>query len=160
MSLKKLSSNKLRPFGDEIEHCASGFEMNRSCSSPRWFLQAGRKNGRWGLGKLVFPIMSASRCFFGLTVRQGDPTPLLLGQAVLRTHRLKGNKACAPRPLRPCLRHELTIKTTGAEEERDENRIILTVQEPDFSLSVDGFDEKRDLVVDFNIVRVRETLDA
>lgn len=55
---------------------------------------------------------------------------------------------------------ELTVTTTGAEEERDENRIVLTVQEPDFSLSVDGFDEKRDLVVDFNIVRVKETLDA
>jgi hypothetical protein len=55
---------------------------------------------------------------------------------------------------------ELTIKTTGTEEECNENRIILRVQEPDFDLSVDGFDEKRDLVVDFNIVRVRETLDA
>src|SRR5215510_2348568 len=62
-----------------------------------WFrhggsFKQGSKNGRWGLGKLVFPIMSAARCFFGLTVRQGDPTPLLLGQAVLKTHRLNGSK--------------------------------------------------------------------
>lgn len=48
----------------------------------------GSKNGRWGLGKLVFPMNSASRCFFGLTIRRGDATPLLLGQAVLKTHRI------------------------------------------------------------------------
>ncbi|MGP0059736.1 MAG: hypothetical protein ACLPID_10665 [Beijerinckiaceae bacterium] len=52
----------------------------------------GSKNGRWGLGKLVFPIASASRCFFGLTIREDDPVPLLLGQAVLRTHQLQGHK--------------------------------------------------------------------
>lgn len=62
-----------------------------------WFrhggsFKKGSKNGRWGLGKLVFPIMSASRCFFGLTIRQGDPSPLLLGQAVLKTHRLNDTK--------------------------------------------------------------------
>ena len=56
--------------------------------------------------------------------------------------------------------NDLAIAKTGAEDERSENRIILTVNEPDFSLSVDGFDEKRDLVVDFNIVRVKETADA
>jgi hypothetical protein len=62
-----------------------------------WFrhggsFKKGSKNGRWGLGKLVFPMASASRCFFGLTIRPDDPAPLLLGQAVLRTHRLDDTK--------------------------------------------------------------------
>lgn len=52
----------------------------------------GGKNGRWGLGKLVFPMFSGARCFFGFTVRKGENKPLLLGQAVLRTHRLAGAK--------------------------------------------------------------------
>lgn len=55
---------------------------------------------------------------------------------------------------------DLSVAVTGGEEERSENRILLTVHEPDFSLSVDGFDEKRDLVVDFNTVRVREPANA
>ncbi|MGJ4900729.1 hypothetical protein ACQR10_20855 [Bradyrhizobium sp. HKCCYLRH2060] len=50
----------------------------------------GSKNGRWGLGKLVYPMMSASRCLFGLTKREGEEAPLLLGQAVLRTHSIDG----------------------------------------------------------------------
>jgi hypothetical protein len=54
--------------------------------------KTGNKNGRWGLGKLVFPMASTCRCFFGLTIREGSSMPLLLGQAVLRTHRLKGFK--------------------------------------------------------------------
>jgi hypothetical protein len=55
---------------------------------------------------------------------------------------------------------DLAITTTGAEDERSENRIILTINERDFSLGVDGFDQKRDLVVNFNIVAVKETVDA
>ena len=42
--------------------------------------------GRWGIGKYVFPRSSAANTFFGLTVREGEEEPLLLGQAVLRTH--------------------------------------------------------------------------
>jgi hypothetical protein len=65
-----------------------------------WFrhggsFKRGEKGGRWGLGKLVFPISSRLRCFFGLTIREGEDSPLLLGQAVLRTHQL-GNKKFAP----------------------------------------------------------------
>lgn len=54
--------------------------------------KSGAQNGRWGLGKLVFPMSSRARCFFGLTRREGDPRPLLLGEAVLRTHRHDGHK--------------------------------------------------------------------
>lgn len=52
----------------------------------------GSQNGRWGLGKLTFPMSSALRCFFGLTLRPGESDPLVLGQAVLRTHRMNGSK--------------------------------------------------------------------
>lgn len=46
------------------------------------------KSGSWGLGKIVFPASSKIRTFFGLTVRNNDPTatPLLMGQTVLRYH--------------------------------------------------------------------------
>lgn len=54
----------------------------------------GSKNGRWGLGKLVFSSASKIRTFFGLTVRDDDPTRqrLLMGQVVLATHKLNGKK--------------------------------------------------------------------
>lgn len=54
--------------------------------------KTGAQNGRWGLGKLVFPMSSRSRCFFGLTRREGDTGSLLLGETVLRTHRYNGRK--------------------------------------------------------------------
>lgn len=62
-----------------------------------WFrhgrsFKQGSKNGRWGLGKLVYPMMSASRCLFGLTIRAGEKTPLLLGQAVHRNHYINGTR--------------------------------------------------------------------
>jgi hypothetical protein len=54
----------------------------------------GSKGGRWGLGKLVFSSASRARTFFGLTVRDGDPScqPLLMGQVVLATHKVDGKK--------------------------------------------------------------------
>jgi hypothetical protein len=42
--------------------------------------------GRWGLGKAVFPVASRIRTIFGLTLRDGDPRRLLLGQSVLKKH--------------------------------------------------------------------------
>ena len=58
--------------------------------------KTGAQNGRWGLGKLVFPLSSNARCFFGLTRRTGDPhSAYLLGEAVLRTHH-QGNRKFAP----------------------------------------------------------------
>lgn len=48
--------------------------------------------GRWGLGKLVFSSSSKARIFFGLTVRQSDPTSLLMGQAVLTNHVLDNTR--------------------------------------------------------------------
>ena len=55
--------------------------------------KSGSSNGRWGLGKLVFSSASRIRTFFGLTVRHDVPgESLLMGQAVLMTHEIGGNK--------------------------------------------------------------------
>ena len=53
--------------------------------------KGGRSLGRWGLGKLVFSSASRVRTFFGLTVRAGEPSGLLMGQAVLTHHQLAGD---------------------------------------------------------------------
>ena len=44
--------------------------------------------GRWGLGKTVFAAASRASAFFAMTVRANDSRPLLMGQAVLRIHKL------------------------------------------------------------------------
>lgn len=48
--------------------------------------KSGQKGGRWGLGKLVYSSSSKVRSFFGLTVREGETGPSLMGQAVLANH--------------------------------------------------------------------------
>lgn len=48
----------------------------------------GKAGGRWGLGKLVYSSSSALKHFFGLTITAEDPSPALMGQAVLRNHRI------------------------------------------------------------------------
>ncbi|KHL24106.1 hypothetical protein PK98_15585 [Croceibacterium mercuriale] len=52
------------------------------------------KGGSWGLGKLVFPVSSTLRCFFGLTIRSDDSSrqPKLMGQTILSTHVLDGRR--------------------------------------------------------------------
>lgn len=50
--------------------------------------KGGQALGRWGLGKLVFSSSSRARVFLGLTVRNDDGEPLLMGQAVLTHHTL------------------------------------------------------------------------
>lgn len=52
----------------------------------------GSLGGRWGLGKLVYSSTSEVRAFFGLTIRSGESTPYLMGQAVLKNHKLSGVK--------------------------------------------------------------------
>lgn len=54
--------------------------------------KGGKSLGRWGLGKLVYSSSSRLNAFFGLTVREGDESPLLLGQAVLKNHVLDGKR--------------------------------------------------------------------
>src|SRR5690606_9836914 len=48
--------------------------------------------GRWGLGKTVFQAASRINSFFALTVRANDRRRLLLGQSVLKVHRLHGDR--------------------------------------------------------------------
>jgi hypothetical protein len=58
-------------------------------------VKTGKAGGRWGLGKLVYSSSSAIRAFFGLTIRQSDPEPALLGQCVLSSHVLNGKRYVA-----------------------------------------------------------------
>jgi hypothetical protein len=54
--------------------------------------KGGKSGGRWGLGKLVYSSSSEVRAFFGLTIRAGEASPLLMGQAVLANHELGGTR--------------------------------------------------------------------
>ncbi len=49
-----------------------------------------QERGRWGIGKYVFPRSSRINSFFAVTVRR-DKRRLLMGQAVLKSHRLGDN---------------------------------------------------------------------
>jgi len=46
--------------------------------------------GRWGLGKTVFQAASRINTFFGLTVRRDDGRACLMGQSVLKIHKVDG----------------------------------------------------------------------
>jgi hypothetical protein len=48
--------------------------------------------GRWGLGKIVHSISSEINTFWGLTKRITDDRKLLMGQCVLKIHKLDGIK--------------------------------------------------------------------
>jgi len=53
--------------------------------------KSGQKGGRWGLGKLVYPSASKARSFFGMTAREGDSGPSVMGQVVLNNHSIGEN---------------------------------------------------------------------
>ncbi len=44
--------------------------------------------GSWGLGKWVFPDASHINAYLGVTQREGEDRPLLMGMALLKTHHL------------------------------------------------------------------------
>ena len=52
----------------------------------------GTQRGRWGVGKWVFPEASTVNSFFGLTIREDDPRPLVMGQSVLKVHDVGGEQ--------------------------------------------------------------------
>ena len=54
--------------------------------------KTGEKLGRWGLGKTVFPSSSNINCIIGLTKRLDDGRVLIMGQAVLRNHTIRGKR--------------------------------------------------------------------
>lgn len=57
--------------------------------------KTGKSRGRWGLGKLVYSATSQVGVFFGLTLREGDTMPQLMGQTVLKLRRV-GNYEYPP----------------------------------------------------------------
>ncbi|MCO6455541.1 MAG: hypothetical protein J5I93_09620 [Pirellulaceae bacterium] len=52
------------------------------------------QRGRWGLGKTVFPATSRVNSFFGYTTRYDDDRSLLMGQSVLKIHRVGDDRYC------------------------------------------------------------------
>lgn len=52
-------------------------------------LKKGIEAGRWGLGKTAFNISSKMRTFYGLTIRNDDNRELLMGKALLKSHKIK-----------------------------------------------------------------------
>jgi len=50
--------------------------------------KSDRDRGRWGVGKHVFVRSSQVNSTFGLTVRSDDGRSLLMGQTILKTHRI------------------------------------------------------------------------
>jgi hypothetical protein len=50
--------------------------------------KTGKDRGRWGLGKTTFHVASKIRSFWGLTVRRNDNRKLLMGKALLKTHKI------------------------------------------------------------------------
>lgn len=52
-----------------------------------------KRRGSWGVGKVVFSNASRIRTFFGATLRDGDESPLLMGEAGLTIHKLPGSDA-------------------------------------------------------------------
>ncbi len=46
--------------------------------------------GRWGVGKTVFPRSSRINTFFGVTIRSDDRRTLLMGQTLLKHHKING----------------------------------------------------------------------
>lgn len=54
--------------------------------------KTGDDRGRWGLGKTMFPASSRINSFFGYSVRASDGAPLLMGQSVLRIHKIGERK--------------------------------------------------------------------
>ncbi len=48
--------------------------------------------GRWGLGKTVFPAASRINAFFALSIRDDDRRRVLMGQAVLKIHKVRDQR--------------------------------------------------------------------
>lgn len=53
------------------------------------------ERGRWGVGKVVFPLSSRARSFFAATVRADDAKRFVMGQAMLKSRRV-GDKQFDP----------------------------------------------------------------
>jgi hypothetical protein len=70
-----------------------GRPQSRSNFYSFWWMEgksskSGVEGGRWGLGKTTFHLASKLRTFWGFTIRHNDPRRLLMGKALLKTHRM------------------------------------------------------------------------
>ncbi len=84
LSIEDFNTKGLTGAFDEID----GDNFDRFWRSVGESAKSGKSGGRWGLGKLVYSSSSRLRAFFGLTLREGDSGPALMGQAVLKNHKL------------------------------------------------------------------------
>ena len=110
--------------------------------------KGGRTGGRWGLGKLVYSSSSELRVFYGLTIREGETSPLLMGQAVLNHHEVKGTRYQAHGfwfAKRAENRLQLPISDLGEIETFRQLAGLKRTTEPGLSIAVpcvmDGIDE-------------------
>jgi hypothetical protein len=78
------------PLNEDDEGHFSLFWRNIGSSS-----KGENKGGRWGLGKTVFPNSSKISAYFGITKREGDRGPVLMGQVALKKHKV-GAKTYLP----------------------------------------------------------------
>ncbi len=80
-----------------------------------------KRRGSWGVGKVVFSNASRIRTFFGLTLRQGDPSPVLMGEASLVIHK-QPNDGSFCHWYGYCAQHEL----------QGTNYVPMPILDPDF----------------------------
>ena len=52
----------------------------------------GNKLGKWGIGKHTFWMASRINTVFGLSVREDDNIPILMGKTILKSHAIAGNR--------------------------------------------------------------------
>lgn len=98
--------------------------------------------GRWGLGKTVFAAASRLGAFFGLTVRRSDQRALLMGQAVLRIHRV-GSRRYRPYGYYGHYKNGLPMPLEGAREVKEfRQSFALRRKGPGFSAVVCEPDEE------------------
>lgn len=101
--------------------------------------------GRWGLGKTVFPAASRINSFFGMSVRADDGRQLLMGQSVLKIHKVAG-KRYYPYGYFGCFKGDFAVPIDDAAligefkrdfciERRSEPGLSLVVPFPDSELT-------------------------
>ncbi len=110
----------------------------------------GSDLGRWGLGKTVFPAASQINSFFGLTVRASDRSCLLMGQSVLKIHRVGNTRHGAygyfgtqasdgfASPLDDSMNLQEFCRVFRLERTPDQPGLSVVIPLPDPSLTPDG----------------------
>lgn len=102
--------------------------------------RSGKKDeerGRWGVGKFVFPLASHAHCLLGYTVPFDSRTPLLMGRAVLKIHKVS-ETAYHPDGLWGSRSSEESLVLPGAHEKTLEEfrRVFAVLRRSEPGLSV------------------------